>query len=43
MKLADGGGTFEQEMNDQEKCCVEDEDLLRLGNIAIKVHVNHYI
>ncbi len=37
LKLVESGGTVEQEVIDNNSCCISDSDLLRLGDIAVKV------
>jgi hypothetical protein len=37
IKLAQNGGVIEEEIIDNDNCCINDEDLLRLGDIAVKV------
>ena len=37
IKLAENGGTVEEVVNDKTNCCISDEDLIRLGNIALQV------
>ena len=37
MKLNASGGTTEEDISDNTNCCVGDNELLRLGEIALKV------
>ena len=39
IKLAENGGTVEEEIEDNSTCCVSDDDLLRLGDIGLQVTV----
>ncbi|CAG2116789.1 unnamed protein product, partial [Medioppia subpectinata] len=41
IKLLENGGTVEEEVNDNDNCCISDEDLLRLGDIGLQIH-RHY-
>jgi hypothetical protein len=39
IKLAQNGGVIEEEIIDNNYCCIDDKDLLRLGDIAVKVFI----
>ncbi|XP_054166948.1 prodigiosin synthesizing transferase PigC-like [Oppia nitens] len=41
IKLSENGGTVEEYVNDSSKCCLTDEDLYRLGDLALIIH-KHY-
>ncbi|XP_054166988.1 prodigiosin synthesizing transferase PigC-like [Oppia nitens] len=41
IKLSENGGTVEEEINDNTNCCVSDEDLYQLGDLALIIH-KHY-
>ncbi|XP_054166684.1 prodigiosin synthesizing transferase PigC-like [Oppia nitens] len=41
IKLLDNGGTVEEEVNNNNDCSVSDEDLYRLGDLALVIH-KHY-
>ena len=37
MKLGMDGGTVEEEIDDRDNCCVDEKELIRLGELALKV------
>jgi len=37
MKLAENGGVIEEEITDNNNCCISDNDILCLADIAVKV------
>ncbi|CAG2168221.1 unnamed protein product [Oppiella nova] len=41
IKLSESGGTVEEVVSDTSNCCVSDQDLMRLGDIGLKIH-KHY-
>jgi len=43
IKLAENGGTVEEELDDKSKCCVSDEELIRLGDIGLEVREEYVI
>ena len=42
IKLSDSGGTYEEDLTDNQNCCVSDDEINKLGNIALKVCVYVY-
>ena len=42
IKLAENGGTVEEEVIDKNKCCISDEDLHRLGDLGLRVRITEY-
>ncbi|XP_054166950.1 uncharacterized phosphotransferase YvkC-like [Oppia nitens] len=41
IRLSESGGTVEEEINDNTNCCVSDDVLYRLGDLALIIH-KHY-
>jgi hypothetical protein len=39
IKLSESGGTVEEVVSDTSNCCVSDQDLMRLGDIGLKVWI----
>ena len=37
IRLDENGGTFEEEINDKNNCCISDDLLILLGNLGLKV------
>jgi len=38
LNTGDENGTFEEDVADSSKCCLDDSDAIKLGEIALKVH-----
>ncbi|CAG2173671.1 unnamed protein product, partial [Oppiella nova] len=41
IKLSESGGTVEEEIEDQNSCCISDEDVYRLGDLGLIIQ-SHY-
>ena len=39
IRLLENGGTVEEEVIDKEKCCISDDDLIRLADLGLRVRI----